>query len=165
MGSFIRHGINVCLVIHWRRKNITVISIFVISSYLLIIVKFTFELKGEFENEQVKIFRLGSGGRQLVTSHLTKEWQEFSFSSMSGVRIFHVWRKNNSTVYLRYPEQYNIKIEGKGDWFCGTSREYGSCKSLRAGKFLWNGNYMVTNQGISYWCHKRVNHLLLLLFM
>ena len=129
-------------------KNITVISAFVISSYFLIIVKFTFELKGEYENEQVKIFRLASGGRQLVTAHLTKEWQEFSFSSINGVRIFHVWRKNNSTVYLRYPEEYNIKIEGKEDWVCGTNKAVERCKSVQAGKFFWSGDYIVTNQGI-----------------
>ena len=113
-------------------------------------MKFELELRGARGNEKVKIFKIEGDGKQLNMTYLTVDWQKFSYYSLSGVRVHVAYSVNDPDVYLRNADLYRIEIQNKDDWNCSKKNPNERCKSVEAGNFFWNANYLVTYQGNTY---------------
>ena len=113
-------------------------------------MKFELELRGERGNEEVKIFNHGGDGKRLNMTSLTVHWQKFSYYSVSSVRVHVGYSVDEVDVYLRNADLYRIEVQNKDDWNCSTKHANVRCKSVEAGNFFWNANYLVTYQGNTY---------------
>ena len=123
----------------------------------------SFELRGADGVEKVQIF--GNNGDKLLDNvTLTQEWKQFSYLAVRTVRInFEI---DNGDVHLREASNFVITLEKRWkEWSCGTPKEHGFCSAVRGGQLFFQGDYLVSLKGGTYYLHEsgiQVSYMLVL---
>ena len=115
----------------------------------------SFELRGRSGRERVTIYK-ESNEALIDKTTLTKNWMQFSFTSVENIRIhfdYESSRGKDDDVFFRDAKDFVIEFQDR-KWnekhACGSHNESYRCSDVRNGSLFWGGTYLVSKKKGTY---------------